>query len=156
MIGKITVNGREYGSIEEMPPDVREQYRRAMSLLADRDGNGVPDVLDGGKVNISSATGEGAVTSFVRTTERYVINGHEYDRLEDIPAEMRDVLRRSGAAPGSRPAGHSGITLSAGVNSDRRPLGSAGASRGLTIHITWSTALAAVTATAIVVWLLTR
>jgi hypothetical protein len=43
----ITVNGRTYSSVDEMPPDVREQYEKAMSLLADRNGNGIPDVLEG-------------------------------------------------------------------------------------------------------------
>ena len=44
---KITVNGKTYASVEEMPAEVRQQYERAMSMLPDRDGNGVPDVLEG-------------------------------------------------------------------------------------------------------------
>jgi hypothetical protein len=38
-VTRYVVNGREYGSIEEMPPEARK-------LFEDRDGNGVPDLLD--------------------------------------------------------------------------------------------------------------
>ena len=31
----ITVNGRTYASPEDMPPEVREQSEKAMSMLAD-------------------------------------------------------------------------------------------------------------------------
>jgi len=44
---KIVVGGKEYTSVEEMPPDVRALYEKAMSLLTDKDANGVPDILDG-------------------------------------------------------------------------------------------------------------
>lgn len=44
---KIVVNGREYASLEEMPPEIRAVYQKAMDVLADRDANGVPDILEG-------------------------------------------------------------------------------------------------------------
>jgi hypothetical protein len=43
----IVINGREYESADEMPPEIREVYERALALTADADGNGVPDVLEG-------------------------------------------------------------------------------------------------------------
>ena len=43
----ITINGQTYSSVEQMPPDVREQYEKAMSMLADVNRNGIPDVLEG-------------------------------------------------------------------------------------------------------------
>ena len=52
---RITVNGREHQRVDEMPPEVRRQYERAMSMLADADGNGVPDILEGG-ASIASRT----------------------------------------------------------------------------------------------------
>ena len=45
--GRIKVNGKTYKSVDEMPPDVRRQYEQAMqTMMADRDRNGVPDILE--------------------------------------------------------------------------------------------------------------
>jgi len=45
MPNKITLNGQEYTSLDEMPADVRQQYEQAMAKI-DADRNGVPDVLE--------------------------------------------------------------------------------------------------------------
>jgi len=42
---KIVINGKEYASLDEMPPEIRAVYEKAMSMLADKDANGVPDVF---------------------------------------------------------------------------------------------------------------
>src|SRR5215207_5326685 len=45
---RITVNGKEYTRVEDMPPDVRRQYEQVMSQMQlDADGNGIPDVFEG-------------------------------------------------------------------------------------------------------------
>jgi hypothetical protein len=44
---KIVVDGKEYANVEEMPPEVRAVYEDAMSFVADKDANGVPDILEG-------------------------------------------------------------------------------------------------------------
>ena len=43
----IVANGQAYSSVDEMPADVRKQYKQAMGKF-DADRNGVPDVLEGG------------------------------------------------------------------------------------------------------------
>ena len=43
----ITVNGQTYTNVDEMPPEVREQYAKAMAMLADRNDNGIPDAFGG-------------------------------------------------------------------------------------------------------------
>ena len=43
---KIIANGKEYNSIEELPPDVREKYDQAIGTL-DANRDGVPDFLEG-------------------------------------------------------------------------------------------------------------
>lgn len=92
---RITIDGRTYESAEQMPPEVRTRYEQAMSMLADRDGNGVPDVAEGASPDLN-------VISHVSTSERVVVNGREYASLDDVPAEVRNLLRgqRPGAAPG--------------------------------------------------------
>lgn len=37
---------KEYASIDEMPPEIRAVYEKAMSLLADEDADGVPDIVE--------------------------------------------------------------------------------------------------------------
>ena len=45
---KITVNGKTYSSIEEMPPDVRAQFEQMQGMLVDKDHNGIPDIAEDG------------------------------------------------------------------------------------------------------------
>jgi hypothetical protein len=124
---RINVNGREYKSIDEMPPDVREQYTKAMSMLADKDGNGVPDIFERGNVSVSSEDDERFVTS-VQTESRYVINGKHYSRLEDVPPETRKLLRNPSTATK--------------IGLPERP-------GGLTIQLTWVPLLAVLAAAAV-------
>jgi hypothetical protein len=58
----ITVNGRPYSSPEEMPPEVREQFEKAMSMLADKNNNGIPDALEGGKYDTMVSHRSGVTT----------------------------------------------------------------------------------------------
>src|SRR5687767_3000039 len=58
----ITVNGRTYQNVDEMPPDVRRQYEQVMSLMADRNNDGVPDIFEG------RPPGESTVVSQLTTT----------------------------------------------------------------------------------------
>ena len=75
-------------------------------IFADRDGNGVPDVLDGMLKNPGA--------SFThQSTTHYIVNGRHYDRLEDVPEGMKALLRhtqglledpdRAAPAPAPRP-----------------------------------------------------
>jgi hypothetical protein len=86
---RITVDGRTYSSLEEMPADVRRKYEETIGrLLADRDGNGVPDVLETGTV-------DGAAVSHVTTTATvYEINGRQYASLDEVPPEFRELVGR--------------------------------------------------------------
>lgn len=43
---KIFADGKEYNSLDELPPDIRAKYEQAMGTL-DANRNGVPDFLEG-------------------------------------------------------------------------------------------------------------
>jgi len=60
---KITVNGKEYHSLDELPPDIRALYDQAM---ASKDK----------KI----------------TVNRIVINGHQIEHAEDMPADVRQAI----------------------------------------------------------------
>ena len=87
---RIVINGQTYNSLEAMPPDVRRQYDETIGkMMADRDGNGMPDVLehppeDPSQSNVMVAT----------TSHRYIVNGREYERFEDLPAEICEAVSR--------------------------------------------------------------
>jgi hypothetical protein len=112
---RITVNGVEYRNVEEMPPDVRRQYDRAMQMLADQDGNGVPDILEG-KVTSGAGGATKPVSVVTHASSRIVLNGKQYKSWDDVPPQVRALLNQpEGVAvriqrdnhPGQKP----GITL---------------------------------------------
>jgi hypothetical protein len=88
---KIVVNGREFSSPDQMPPDVRAAYEQAMSALADKNGNGIPDILemhlDPAKLN-AAMCGASAGTTVI-SAQKFIINGREYDSVEQMPPEDR-------------------------------------------------------------------
>jgi hypothetical protein len=45
---RIVFNGIEYGHPDEMPPDVRADFQRVMDLLADKNADGIPDIVEKG------------------------------------------------------------------------------------------------------------
>ncbi len=46
--GTVIYQGQVYTSVDEMPPDARRAYQQAMSVFADADGDGIPDIFEGG------------------------------------------------------------------------------------------------------------
>jgi hypothetical protein len=143
MNARITINGREYESLDQMPEPDRKAYEQAMSVLADRDGNGVPDILEGGSTRVDTSASRGAVTSVV-TKSRFVVNGQEYERWEDVPAAMRAMLKMAGVGDGAKT-----MTTSSPSSSTVRVIGADTGGGGITIRITWSTILALIAAIAV-------
>ena len=101
MSNHITINGRTYASVEEMPAEVRLEYETAMRMLAKAEGAAESGEAD---VNISMKGGDpghlgfGAVTRM--TSQRFIVNGKEYRDLNEVPAASRaaleDAMRRAG------------------------------------------------------------
>jgi hypothetical protein len=119
---QITVDGRTYSGLDEMPPAVRLKYEGTLGrLLADRDGNGVPDVFESG-------TFDGSDVAHVTTTtsEVYEINGRQYESLDDMPPEYRRIVERL--------------------------YPTAAGSSGLHIRLSWPTAAVLLVVLALVVW----
>ena len=112
---KIVVNGREYASADQMPADVREGYERAISALADKNGNGIPDILelDLGTLtrSVSEAGKSGSLSlpaTTVVTSQKFVINGHTYDSIEQMsPADRRQYDAVQSLLAGSAEPGNS-------------------------------------------------
>lgn len=45
---EITINGKTYHGVDEMPPDVRTQFEQMQSMLVDKNNNGIPDIVENG------------------------------------------------------------------------------------------------------------
>lgn len=84
---KYTVNGREYNSLDEMPPDDRAVMERHMKMLADRNGDGVPDLFAGLK------GGRRAETQVLRT---WAQDGSNVD-VDKLMQTVSRVLGDAGA-----------------------------------------------------------
>ncbi len=79
----IIFDGKTYNSIEEMPPEARQAYEQVANMFVDKNGNGIPDFLEGDLVqNIMSA-----FTSSVN------FNGHTYDNMNELPPEAREKVQ---------------------------------------------------------------
>jgi hypothetical protein len=132
----ITVNGQTYSSIEEMPPEVRRQYEFAMGLLADKDGNGIPDVLEGRDVPVQADSGNLINSSFVTKVMASTIkvNGQEYSRWEDVPSTIRDAIEKARAAPQGKAGLETRVPTPQRASIPGRPVP---ASEGLRIGLPW-------------------
>jgi hypothetical protein len=80
-VTKITVNGREYDSIDHMPPDVREIYSKAMAALHEP-----------GTANLSSLIKKDIVSHTVKESITY--NGREYKSFDELPPEARALFNK--------------------------------------------------------------
>ena len=91
---RIEVNGVEYGSVDEMPPDVRRLYEEAMRQLRER-GPGGPDAAPA-----SPDRPDVSVHATVQTKRRLIVNGEEVGSLDELPEGMRDLVRSALATAG--------------------------------------------------------
>ena len=91
----IVIDGKTYKSVEEMPEDVRKNYESAMSQLADKDRDGVPDILEN-LVNLTDQnkdgmpdTFEGLTANVITSSAKIIANGTEYNSLDELPPDIR-------------------------------------------------------------------
>lgn len=70
---KITFNGKQFSSTDDMPPDVRAAYDRAMAALKGGNIGGIKPT-----VNVS-----------FKTNVKFVHEGKTYSSLDEMPPEVR-------------------------------------------------------------------
>lgn len=89
---KVTVNGTEYDSFEDVPAEQQALLRAAMP---DTDGDGVADAFEG----------DGAAGSHTFHATSISSNGQTYASLDDVPEPLRSRLRASAAGTGQPTSG---------------------------------------------------
>ena len=75
----LKINGITYNSYQELPPAEKEDYDKKMGLAGDRNGNNLPDFMDG----------EFAQSIWNATRAGFVLRGKTYASLDEMPADMR-------------------------------------------------------------------
>ena len=75
----ISFNGKTYNSLEEMPVNERQAYEQIANMLVDKNGNGIPDFLEGDMV-------KNVITAF---TSSVSFNGQTYNGINELPPDVR-------------------------------------------------------------------
>jgi hypothetical protein len=109
----IVIDGKTYKSVEEMPPDVRQKYERAMQSLGDANGNRIPDAFetanilgDQDKNGIPDILENLVAGQAVVNSMKIIVDGKEFNGIENLPPEAR---ARYEAAMGKLDANQNGI-----------------------------------------------
>ena len=92
----IVIDGKMYNSVDEMPQEVRSRYEQALRTFQDQDSNRIADVLE---ETLKSANANrddnpdildnAASVPFVGSSINVLLDGKEYNGLEDLPPEVR-------------------------------------------------------------------
>jgi len=91
---KIVFNGKQYDSVDAMPPDVRKEYDVALETLRKSGGEEILSVLQ----RDMGVTG----THIKATFREIVVNGKKYDSVDAMPPDVRRAYDQAMArvAPG--------------------------------------------------------
>jgi hypothetical protein len=79
----IIFNGKTYNSLEEMSANDRQAYEQIANMLVDKDGNGIPDFLEGDLV-------KNVMTAF---TSSINFNGQTYNGMNELPEDVRSKVQ---------------------------------------------------------------
>ena len=81
----IIFNGKSYNSLEEMPENERKAYEQMMDIFADKNGNGIPDFMEGDMVQKVLAANSTSIN----------ISGQTYHNLDELPPELRQSVDKA-------------------------------------------------------------
>jgi len=84
---KIVFNGKQYDSVDAMPPDVRKEYEVALETLRKSGGEEILSVLQ----RDMGVTG----THIKATFREIVVNGKKYDSVDAMPPDVRRTYEQA-------------------------------------------------------------
>ena len=84
---KIVFNGKEYDSVDAMPPDVRKEYDVALETLRKSGGEEILSVLQ----RDMGVTGAHIKAAF----REIVVNGKKYDSVDAMPPDVRRTYEQA-------------------------------------------------------------
>ncbi len=84
---KIVFNGKEYDSVDAMPPDVRKDYEVALESLKQSGGTEILSLLQ---------RDMGVTGARIKATVReIVVNGTKYDSVDAMPPDVRRTYEQA-------------------------------------------------------------
>jgi len=78
---QIHFNGKTYNDIAEMPANERQAYEQMVNMLVDKNGNGIPDFLEGDIIK--------NITSFYTAAKSVHYNGNVYNNVNELPPDVQ-------------------------------------------------------------------
>lgn len=81
----IIFNGKTYNSLEEMPPEARQAYEQVAGALVDKNGNGIPDFLEGDIIS--------NISNIYKSASQFTVNGTTYNNINELPADARQRVQ---------------------------------------------------------------
>ncbi|HLO15394.1 MAG TPA: hypothetical protein VK206_11225 [Anaerolineales bacterium] len=92
----IVIDGKTYHSVDEMPPDIRQKYEQAIRTLGDANGNRVPDAFEAANIladrdknGVPDILENLAASNTVVNNMKIVVDGKEFNGIENLPPEAR-------------------------------------------------------------------
>jgi hypothetical protein len=83
---QVSINGKTYENPDDVPPEAREAYQKALEILHDEDHNGVPDFLEGkplkGITDMQS-------TLILPGKQQIIFDGKSYASADELPPAAR-------------------------------------------------------------------
>src|SRR5262245_56391801 len=83
----IFFNGKSYNNLEEMSAANRQAYEQIANMLVDKNGNGIPDFLEGDIIK--------NVTSFYNAASSINFNGNVYNNLNELPPDVQEKIQNA-------------------------------------------------------------
>lgn len=81
----IIFNGKSYNSLEEIPEQERQKYKQLADMFVDKNGNGIPDFLEGDIVkNISNIYTAASAINF---------NGNTFSNFNELPPDVQEKVK---------------------------------------------------------------
>ena len=90
---QIVVNGKLYSSLDEMPPDIRQTYEQTLGMLADRNQNGVPDIVEGA-LGTAGCFDVQATPILINRTQ-ISVDGKMVSSVDDLSLEAREKYEQA-------------------------------------------------------------
>lgn len=80
---QIIFNGKTYNSPEEIPANEHQAYEQMFQILTDKNGNGIPDFLEGD-------IAKNVMTAFTNAVN---YDGKVYNSLDELPVDVREKIQ---------------------------------------------------------------
>lgn len=91
-MAQIFFNGKTYNSLEEMPPEARQAFEQLTNMFVDKNGNGIPDFLEGDIVK--------NISSFYNAAKTINYNGNVYSNVDELPSDVQEKVKTAFAKMG--------------------------------------------------------